>query len=374
MEKEWIDLLTLQTRLKDGLESIFPDRLWVRAELASVSVKSNGHCYLELSQSGPSGTVAKVRAVIWRSVYTPLQHYFRQTTGADLQEGMSIMARVAVNYSELYGLTLTIDELEPEYTLGKKEQQRQQTIARLEAEGMFERQKSLDLPLLPYKLAVISARDAAGYGDFCRHLLENEFGFKFCIDLFEATMQGPTAPGSIVEALEDIETSADHYDAVLVMRGGGSNLDLDCFDDYGMALSIAQFPIPVYTAIGHDRDYHIADMVAFRSVKTPTALADEFLDCYMSEDERIISYISRLRLAFSAKLSRMESAVDLVYARIKSADPRTILSRGFTLVTDSAGVVLKSLDGLSSGDKISVMFNDGAVMASVEEIMRKCDE
>lgn len=368
MEKEYVDLFVLQTRIRDGLEELFPEKIWVRAEISSLSVKSNGHCYLELSQNGDSGVSAKARAVIWRSAFAPVRHYFTQMTGSDLQVGMDILVRAKVNYSELYGLTLIVDEIEPEFTTGQKEMERRRTIARLEKDGMFDLQKRLVLPLLPYNLAVISAGTAAGFGDFCRHLLENEFEFKFKVDLFEALMQGSGAPESIIEALEEIEVSDIKYDAVLMMRGGGSNLDLDCFDDYGLALSIAQFPIPVFTAIGHDRDYHIADMAAYESVKTPTALADRFLDCYMSEDERISSYGSRLRLAFYSKLSLMSSRVDVLETRIRAADPRTILARGFTLATDASGVVLKSVTGIKCGDEVGVLFKDGSIKTEVKQI------
>lgn len=370
MEKEYVNLYELQTRIREGLEECFPDRIWVRAEISSLSVKSNGHCYLELSQSDESGLTAKARAVIWRSVFSPIRHYFRELTGSDLQTGMSILARTKVNYSELYGLTLVVDEIEPEFTVGQKELERQKTIAKLEADGMFDLQKKLSLPLLPYNLAVISADTAAGYGDFCRHLLENEYGFKFKVDLFEALMQGSGAPESIIDALEEIEVSGTDYDAVLIMRGGGSNLDLDCFDDYGLALAIAQFPVPVITAIGHDRDYHIADMVAYEFVKTPTALADRFLECYMAEDERITTFGSRLRLAFYGKISRMESAVDMLETRIKAADPRAILARGFTLATDSSGVILKSARGIAPGDVMRILFKDGTAEAEVKTVSR----
>ena len=282
-----------------------------------------------------------------------------------MQPGMMIMARVQVSYSELYGLTLTIDEVEPQFTLGEAELERRRTIARLTEDGLMDRQKQLELPLLPYRLAVVSARDAAGYGDFCRHLQDNEYGFVFRVDLFEATMQGKEAPESIVDALGRVESAPEPYDAVLIMRGGGSALDLACFDDYGLCIAIAECSIPVFTAIGHDRDFHVADMVAFSFVKTPTALADEFIDCFKSEDERISAFGTRLRLAFSDKIARMESRLDQLASRIRSADPRSLLSRGYSLVTDSRGVVLKSAAAVAPGDILDVMFADGTLVTEV---------
>ena len=366
MENDWMDLLTLQRGLQLGIEELFPDKVRVRAEIASVSVKSNGHCYLELSQTVDGRAVAKARAVIWKSRYGVLSRYFRESTGSDLQAGMTILARVQVTYSELYGLTLTIDDLDPELTLGEQEKIRRETLAKLEAEGLLDRQQSLSLPDLPYRLAVISAPDAAGWGDFRRHLTENAYGFRFQVDLFEATMQGATAPESISDALDAVATTPEPYDAILILRGGGSDFDLACFDDYGLCFNIASCDIPVFTAIGHDRDHHVADRVAYRDVKTPTALADLFLDAYMAEDERIEGYVTRLRLAFVNKLNAMASRVELLASRIKAADPRGILSRGYTLATDARGVVLKSAAGVQKGDAVSVLFADGKLNCTVD--------
>lgn len=371
MEHEFTDLLELQESIRTGLEDLFPDRIWVRAEIASISVKAGGHCYLDLSQSGPSGTVAKARATIWRNRYAMLSSFFTASTGSPLMAGMTVLVRVQVSFSELYGLSLDIDDIDPGFTLGQKEAERRRTIARLEAEGLMDAQKALPASPLPYRLAVISAQTAAGYGDFRKHLDSNEFGFVFHTDLFEAAMQGPTAPPSIIEAIDIIESSALPYDAILIIRGGGSALDLDCFDDYDLCRRIAQCRIPILTAIGHDRDHHVADMVAFEFVKTPTALADLFLDCYMAEDERISSYSGRLRLAFVSKVNALTSRLDLLSSRIHGADPRIILSRGYLLATDADGVVMKSARGASPGGHISILFPDGTIDCEVKEVKLK---
>ena len=369
MAEDFIDLYELQRQLRDGLEELFPGRVWVCAEIASVQVKANGHCYMDLVQSDVRGAVkAKAKAVIWRSRYLPVAAYFREATGSDLQAGMQVLLRVQVTYSEVYGLSLTVDEVEPTFTLGQAELERRRTIEKLTEDGLMERQKGLALAALPYRLAVISARDAAGYGDFKRHLTENEYGFVFQVDLFEATMQGKEAPESMVDALSRIETASPAYDAVLIMRGGGSALDLACFDDYALGFAIANCPVPVFTAIGHDKDFHVADMVSYAFVKTPTALADEFIDCYAAEDERISAFGTRLRLAFSNKVAQMESRLDQIASRIRSADPRSVLSRGYSLATDAAGVVLKSARKLRPGDRLNVFFSDGRVVAEVKEI------
>lgn len=365
-EGQYIGLLELQEQMREGIESFFPEKLWVSAEVASVQVKANGHCYMDLCQSEDGKVVAKAKAVIWRSRYLPVSNYFRSAVGSDIKAGMQLLVRVQVTYSELYGLTLTIDEVEPQFTLGAAELERRRTIARLEEDGLMEKQKGLELAALPYRLAVISARDAAGYGDFCRHLSRNEYGFVFEIELFEATMQGLEAPVSIVDAMERIECSAVPFDAVLIMRGGGSSLDLACFDDYALCFSIANCSLPVFTAIGHDRDNHVADMVAFQAVKTPTALADVFIGAFAAEDELISSFSTRLRLAFMGKISLMESRLEVLQSRIRTADPRNILSRGYLLATDASGVVIKKAAGVPVGGKINVMFADGTLNCTVD--------
>lgn len=360
-----IDLLTLQRLLKEGIEDLFPERVWVKAEIASIQLKTNGHCYIELCQDSGRGVVAKAKAIIWKNQYFPISQYFKNETGTDLRAGISVLVLAQVNYSELYGISLVIEDIDPAVTLGDAELKRRQTIEKLEAEGLLDRQKRLEMAELPYRLAVISARDAAGFGDFRRHLLENEYGFAFDVQLFEATMQGEAAPESIIDALERIQSSDNRYDAALILRGGGSALDLACFDDYGLCFCIANADMPVLTAIGHDRDYHVADMVAFDYVKTPTALADVFIDAVAAEDERITSYSTRLRLAFQSKLSAMSSALEILHNRIHSADPRRILDRGYSLVTDAGGVVRKESKGIKAGDILNIYFSDGEIKVKV---------
>lgn len=371
MERNVIDLYTLQTLLKEGLEEMFPSRIWVKAEISAIKSRAGGHCYMELSQSDESGLVAKTTAIIWSSKFRIIAPYFQSVTGIQLQEGINVLVQVQVNYSQLYGFSLIVNDIDPEYTVGDKERERQETIARLKAEGLLDKQQSLELPRLPYSLAVISAPDAAGYRDFMRHLHENEYGFTFHTELFEAVMQGVSAPSSIVEAISSVSSAQPSFDAVLILRGGGAKLDLACFDNYDVAAAIANCPIPVLTAVGHDQDYHICDMTAWKSVKTPTALADEFIDIYSDEDQAIASYGTRLKLAFLNKISAMSSRVDLLESRILGADPRKILSRGYVLVLDEKGVVMKSAGGKHPGDRISVMFADGTLDCTVNSANKK---
>ena len=273
MEKEIVDLYGLQTRLKEGVERTFPEKVWLKAEISAVKARPGGHCYLELSQSGDSGLVAKAQAVIWASRYRFLAPFFESVAGVPLSEGMLVLVRVQVSFSQLYGFSLVIDDIDPSWSLGEKEKARQQTIARLTEEGLMDRQKELALAVLPYRLAVISAPDAAGYRDFMKHLQGNEYGFRFSTELFPALMQGSGAAASICEAM-DAAVASGGFDALLILRGGGAKLDLACYDEYPLASHIALCPVPVLTAVGHDQDVHVCDMVAWTSVKTPTALAD----------------------------------------------------------------------------------------------------
>ena len=390
MEKEYIDLFEFQSRLKEGVECLFPKRLWIKAEVSAVKARQGGHCWLELSQSDSNGLIAKAAAVIWSSKYRFIAPYFESVTGSPLAEGMTVLVEVQVNYSELYGFSLIVNDVDPEYSLGVKELEKQKTIERLTKEGIMDLQKELALPALPYKLAVISAEDAAGYRDFMRHIAENPYGFTLATDLFPALMQGADCPGSIIVAMDAVLDSGQEYDAVLIMRGGGSKLDLACFDDYDLAAAIAQYPLPVLTAIGHDQDYHVCDMVAHQFVKTPTALADFILEMYENEDARVSSYVTRIRLAFSnrilqmeasvdrmqnrirsgyaMKLSLLESALQVLQTRINAADPRKIMERGYALAVDAQGVVLKGASGVNVGDTVSVMFADGTLEANVTNI------
>ena len=390
MERDYIDLFEFQTRLKQGIESLFPDRIWIKAEVSAVKARNGGHCYLELSQSEDAGLVAKANAIIWSSKYRFIAPYFESVTGSPLQEGMVVLVEVQATYSQLYGFSLIINDIDPEFTVGAKELERQRTIERLQKEGLMDLQKELALPRLPYDIAVISAEDAAGYRDFMRHTGENQYGFRFNFELYPALMQGADCPASVIAALDAVLDSGRDYDAVLILRGGGSKLDLSCFDDYEMAAVIAQYPLPVLTAIGHDQDFHVCDMVAHEYVKTPTALADLLLEMYEDEDAALTAFQTRIKLAFVNRLSFMESAVDrlqarikgafvvkvsqmeaalsLIEARINAADPRKILERGYALAVDVDGVVLKGTGRSRKGDKVSVMFSDGVLDCLVENI------
>ena len=388
MARDYLELSELLARVKEGVEDAFPDRYWVKAEIGSWSPRANGHCYLNLTESDKGKPVADIRAMIWKWQFPQLKAFFEQETGQKLQAGITVLVRVQVNFSEMFGISLFIDDIDPAFTVGEQALAKKKAIEKLTAGGYLEMQQELALPRLPYRLAVVTSKTAAGYGDFRRHLLENEAGYAFRLDLYEALMQGEQAPASIISAI--LEAQEQPYDAILILRGGGSEMDLACFDDYDLAVAIATCPVPVVTAIGHDRDFHIADLVANRFVKTPTALADLFLDAYAAEDallddlqtrvrraiaervnvlvRKVDSLAQRLRFTAGARIDRELANLALKEALIKSSDPRKILSMGYALVTGPGGKVLKGVAPLAVGDRIGVRFADGKVRATVDEI------
>ncbi len=268
-----ISLSELLTSVKASLESAFPLPVWVAAEIADLKVNGAGHCYMELVEKGGANSVprASARAVAWRSQWQTLSAYFRTTAGSALEAGMKVLVRVVVSYHELYGFSLVVSDIDPSYTLGERERQRQETIKKLQADGVWDMNRQVGFPLVVQRIAVVSSSGAAGWRDFLQEL--GRYPYNFAVTLFEATMQGHATENSIVEALAGIAQSADEFDAVVIIRGGGSQSDLAAFDGYVLCSHIAQFPLPILTGIGHDKDRSVADMVAAEELKTPTAVA-----------------------------------------------------------------------------------------------------
>ena len=388
MEESIYTLQQLLSQVKGALDAAFPLSVWVKAEIQSMSVNRSGHCYIDLIEKNmlTGALLAQARAIIWSSRYKSLAVRFSSEAGRNLEEGINILALVTVNYSELYGLSLVIEDIDPAFTAGEAFLERQRTIARLTEEGMMDLNAQLELPELPRRLAVISAETAAGYGDFMEHLHNNPYGFKFISELFPAPLQGNEAPGGIIDALGLIAGRKDDFDAVLILRGGGSATDLACFDDYELALNIAQFPLPVLTAIGHERDVHIADMVAFEHLKTPTALADFFVDIFATEDYQVQTLAGRLSLAVRTKAGEQHQRLDRLVSRVRAAsvavvggqrqklsmleyrigalNPAAILAKGFSL-TLKDGRRVTSKKQLKLGDIITTVFPDGNVSSEI---------
>ncbi len=272
-----ITLYELNELVRQTLELGMPKTYWVQAELSEVRI-NNGHCYVEFVQKDKRGNslVAKARGVIWRNVYTALKPYFEHATGQQFTAGIKVLVEVSVSFHELYGYSLNVMDIEPSYTLGDMARKRQEILRQLQEEGVLELNKELDMPMLPKRIAVISSPTAAGYGDFSNQLANNQGGFYFHTELFPALMQGDGVEQSILRALDNIYAREEEFDVVVIIRGGGATSDLTGFDTYPLAAAVAQFPLPIITGIGHERDDTVLDMISHTRVKTPTAAA-EFL-------------------------------------------------------------------------------------------------
>ncbi len=363
-----MDLYSLLTLVKEGIETSIPGNVWVKAEIASVSVRRNGHCYMDLLQSDKGSVVAQTRAIIWSNTYGQVAPYFQSVTGSPLEAGQQVLLCVRVNFSQNFGFSLIVDDVDPEYTLGDALRVRMETLERLRREGLLETQKELALPPLPYRIAVISAPDAAGYRDFVRHLEGNRWGYRFDVSLYPATMQGVGCAASIVAALNDITVSGTDYDAVLVLRGGGGKLDLACYDEYELCSAVALHPFPVLTAIGHDQDVHLCDMVAHEALKTPTALADRFIDIYAQEDARLNELRLRLKNAGMTRLTLMLGRLEVLKARLEAADPRRLIEKGFVLALGPDDHLLRKAADVRVGDIVTLMMKDGRIRTRTEKV------
>lgn len=301
-----LTLAQLNRQIKEELEMAFPETYWVIAEISKISVDSNkGHCYMDLVDKGPRGGLhAQARATVWSFKYKNISSYFRTMTGQPLRAGLKILLNCSVKFHELYGLSLDINDIDPSYTLGDLARQRQETIMRLQQEGLLTMNKELALPLVVQKLAVISSATAAGYQDFVHQLENNSYGYVLQHQLFQATMQGNEASQSVCNALDEITAHADAFDAVVIIRGGGSQIDLSCFDDYQIAATIAQMDLPVLTGIGHERDESIADMVANTRLKTPTAVANFLVERMLAFEESIEGVYQQLSAIAAQKVKQ----------------------------------------------------------------------
>lgn len=283
-----ITLSELNELIKDALLDAFPASVWVVAEISELKENRNGHCYLELIEKADNEIIARSRATIWSYTYRMLKPYFETTTGQFFTEGIKILVQVTVEFHASFGLSLNIKDIDPVYTVGDMALQRKEIINRLQSEGVFDMNRELELPLVPQKIAVISSATAAGYLDFMNQLESNEYGFRFYVKLFQASMQGADTVPSIIHALERIFQYEDFFDAVVIIRGGGATADLSSFDNYDLAFNITQFPLPVITGIGHEKDDTIVDLVAHTRLKTPTAAAEFFINGMERFYERLI--------------------------------------------------------------------------------------
>ena len=325
MKSEHLTLRQLNLMVRDAIEMQMPDEYWVEAELAECRERG-GHCYLELieKEDTTNTPVAKASAKCWRQTWQMIQPYFERTTGQALRTGMKVLLKVYAQFHETYGFSWIVTDIDPTYTLGDMARKRQEIIRQLKEEGVFDLQRELCIPLFAKRIAVISAAEAAGYGDFCRQLEDNEYGFKFETTLFPAIMQGEQVESSVVAALNAIYHSIRDFDVVVIIRGGGATSDLSGFDTLALAENVAQFPIPVITGIGHDRDESILDMVANTRVKTPTAAAALLIDNLRQVLERINNAQQRITLAIHQRIANHKSRLTSLQTLIPALVERTL--------------------------------------------------
>lgn len=388
---------------------------WVFGEIKNY--KYNRHAYFSLieSQEGTNTPVASLQCAVWSYCFSNVIGKFEDEAGVEMKDGLKVLVHLSVSFHQAYGMTAVVDAIDASYTLGEYELKRKQTIAQLTDEGYMELQKQLELPLIIRNIAIISADTAAGYGDFMDQLTANTITQNCNCRLYSAVMQGVTAPESIINALlriqSDLEEMRESFDAVVIIRGGGSKQDLACFDDYALATYIATFPLPIITGIGHEQDTSVADMVSFRRVKTPTAAAEYIIEHnsaqYLLIDnlkrklESQVAYIMsniknqislrRQKLSYLAesRVDRLSLSLDTLRRKIENQsdmkiqmerqkltsrrqqlvalDPQRIVSRGYTLTLSSSGKLLSSVDEVADGEEITTLLRDGRLTSVVKK-------
>ncbi|MBR1505417.1 MAG: exodeoxyribonuclease VII large subunit [Prevotella sp.] len=417
MRNEHYTLRQLNLMVRDAIESELPDTYWVEAELSECRERG-GHCYMELIEKDEhtNTPVARASAKCWRQTWTILQPHFEHTTGQPLRAGLKVLLCVYAQFHEAYGFSWIVSDIDPTYTLGDMARRRQEIIRQLKAEGVFDLQHELRIPLFAQRIAVISAAGAAGYGDFVRQLEENAYGFHFSVTLFPAVMQGEQTEASVIDALNSIyattpttsATGVPPFDVVCILRGGGATADLSGFDTLALAENVAQFPLPIITGIGHDRDESILDMVANIRVKTPTAAAAFLIDNLRYALERIgqaektisqhvanrlyaerqrISRLTalipslalhtvtthrhriellegRLPVAIERRLTAQKHLLEQTALKLQGYDPQILLSRGYSITLKNGRAVRNAAD-LQAGDEIETRVEKGTIKAVV---------
>lgn len=406
MSDQSFSLSELNCRVRDVIRDHLPETYWLRAETSDVRRNQNGHCYLEFIEKDAvtQNIVAKARGVIWANVFQMLSAYFETETGQLFSSGLSVLVRVSVEFHELYGYSLSVVDIDPSFTVGEIARNRQLVLRQLEEEGVLTLNKELSLPEFANRIAVISSPTAAGYEDFRDQLTNNSFGFVFYTKLFPAIMQGDRSEASIIAALENVFRNRQFFDAVAIIRGGGATSDLSCFDSYLLATNCAQFPLPIISGIGHERDVTVLDAVAHTRAKTPTAVAEFFITqmgetAYRLADfqQRLVDksstqirdeqnnllglsktmiHASNLRLRDELSdvqqlsvmlkhnthrlIQKEQHIVSAQEQYIHMVSPENILKRGYTL-TLKDGKIIKSTRQLAENQLIETLFADGKI-------------
>ena len=374
--------------VRDAIEMQLPDEYWVEAELSECRERG-GHCYMELIEKDEQTNtpVARASAKCWRQTWQVLQPHFERVTGQPLHAGLKVLLRVYAQYHEAYGFSWIVTDIDPTYTIGDMARKRQEIIRQLKEEGVFDLQRELRIPLFAQRIAVISAAGAAGYGDFCRQLEDNEYGFRFEVTLFPAIMQGEQVEKSIIAALNNIyEQGQKSYDCVVIIRGGGATADLSGFDTLALAENVAQFPLPIITGIGHDRDESILDMVSNTRVKTPTAAAALLIDnlrqvwerlnlaqqrismaghIIIDARHRIEMLQQRLAMAIERLMTNQKHRLSQIELLLQSYDPQLLLRRGYS-ITLHHGRAVRDPQQLQAGDEIETRVEKGKITSIVK--------
>ena len=331
-----ISLVELQSSIRKVISERFAPPIWVSAEVADIKVNGSGHCYLELVDKGDTDggngvPKAQARAVIWRSNVGRVIGRFEAESGQRIEAGIKVLLCVVVNYHELYGLSLQIIDIDPTYTLGEMERRKQEAIARLKSEGVWDMNREVGLPALVQRVAVISSSNAAGYRDFRNELAKSDYAFS--LTLFDSVMQGAASEESVIASLEQIACRQEDFDAVVIIRGGGSVSDLNCFNSYRLANHVAQFPLPVITGIGHDKDTSVTDMVACLALKTPTAVAVWLNDRMLQLDGALDYAALQLHELLTATMRRHEIELERASNRLAALSQSIIAEQGIRLRT-----------------------------------------
>ncbi|WP_026950482.1 exodeoxyribonuclease VII large subunit [Algoriphagus mannitolivorans] len=351
-----VSQLTEQIRLV--LETELEPVYWVIGELADFRQAPQGHVYFELVEKQGNQVLAKIRANLWQFTYRSVAAKFESVTGSSLKNGMKVLAQVAVNYHPVYGLSINVKDIDPSYSLGERARVRQETIDRLTREGLLRLNGRYELPQVIQKIAVISSPTAAGYGDFVNQLENNGYGYQIYHRLFPSMMQGNEAVNSLISALEKVELSAEslELDAVILIRGGGAQLDLDCFDDYRLAAKIANCPLPVFTGIGHERDETVADLVAHTRLKTPTAVAEFLLAGFREFEENLGLNLQRLERSVRLKLKEEDQKIHqlALRARFLSGNKLSMESEKIKAIGSRLGFSSKNVLKLQSSTLDSI--------------------
>lgn len=412
---ESLSLKDFLASVKGVLADAYAEAYWVRAEISEMRENANGNCYLVLVDKGSSERLieAKVSAIIWQNIYKLMKPFFFAETQRTLCPGMKVLVAVNLTFHEVYGMQLVIRDIDPSFTIGDMARKRQETINQLKKDGVWDMNRQVEFPVPARHIAVISSGTAAGYGDFCDQLLADGNRFGFAPKLFPAVMQGDQTARSIINALDKIYEEIDRFDVVVIIRGGGATTDMAAFDEYNLACNVANFPLPILTGIGHDRDESVVDMVAAIRCKTPTAVAAFLVETMMeleaelntvstqiiraihqrlSDEEHEVEHLShalasvcrlaiqsanqwvemcgvRLSSALHTRLMEESHRLEMMEKSLSLVSPEAILKKGYSL-TMCGGKVVSSVSSLREGDVITTYLRDG----NIQSVINKCEE